>query len=246
MTRQQISTNIYFNGYCPESALRGRKVRMRLNQDDFWESEETGLLITTFPPYAAILQWRGEGKFKQHEEYATAYHKHLLLCRPSVEKGQEIFPDAKEILDNSFDLQAYIESIYANYGAYLQGQIDLQTPVFRQQKAYLEIIATEEWENLLGLYREVQREGLTGEEFQQFHQMLYQLKVIFNFAWKRWGQGRKALKEDTVEYKGLTLLQISMYLTIIFREDRFSDCALTHYFKSGIMTKLFDQLEEIT
>ena len=47
-----------FDGYCPESKLKGEQVEMRLNKMDFWESEKTGLQITTFPPYAAILQWR--------------------------------------------------------------------------------------------------------------------------------------------------------------------------------------------
>jgi hypothetical protein len=29
---------IYFDGYCPESLLKGKQVEMRLNKDDFWES----------------------------------------------------------------------------------------------------------------------------------------------------------------------------------------------------------------
>jgi hypothetical protein len=35
----------FWNGYCPESELSGKKVRMRLNNWDFYESEETGLQI---------------------------------------------------------------------------------------------------------------------------------------------------------------------------------------------------------
>ncbi|MHB1177260.1 MAG: hypothetical protein ACYCZO_02905 [Daejeonella sp.] len=39
-----------FDGYCPESRLKGRKVRMRLNSYDFFESEETGLQIAICYP----------------------------------------------------------------------------------------------------------------------------------------------------------------------------------------------------
>jgi hypothetical protein len=70
---------IFFDGFCPESRLKGKQVRMRLNQDDFWESEETGLQITSFPPYAAVLAWRGKGLFKKNKEYADKYHKNLIL-----------------------------------------------------------------------------------------------------------------------------------------------------------------------
>lgn len=47
---------IYFDGYCPESLLKGEHVEMRLNADDFWESEATGLQMTVFPPFARILR----------------------------------------------------------------------------------------------------------------------------------------------------------------------------------------------
>lgn len=39
--RIEISTT--WDGYCPESLFKGKQVRMRLNQYDFYESEETGL-----------------------------------------------------------------------------------------------------------------------------------------------------------------------------------------------------------
>lgn len=34
-----------WNGFCPESQLHGKQVRMRLNRHDFFESEATGLQI---------------------------------------------------------------------------------------------------------------------------------------------------------------------------------------------------------
>ena len=50
---------IYLNSYCPEGMLKGKKVEMKLNEDDFWESLETHLQMTVFPPFATILRWRG-------------------------------------------------------------------------------------------------------------------------------------------------------------------------------------------
>lgn len=62
---------IYFDGYFPESLLKGNQVEMRLNENDFWESEATGLQIAVFPVYATILQWRGKGKFRQSSDLAS-------------------------------------------------------------------------------------------------------------------------------------------------------------------------------
>jgi len=43
-----------WNGYCPESWLQGKKVRMRLNRNDFYESEETRLQIAVFPAFRQL------------------------------------------------------------------------------------------------------------------------------------------------------------------------------------------------
>lgn len=70
-----------FDGYCPESKLRGKSVRMRLNADDFFESEETGLQIAiSFPGVlAAVLKQRGTGKFKNTISYADSLENGELL-----------------------------------------------------------------------------------------------------------------------------------------------------------------------
>ena len=63
MARKEISQ--MWNGYCPESMLKGNTVRMRLNQSDFFESEETGLQICVLRGVQAIiLNFRGKGKFR--------------------------------------------------------------------------------------------------------------------------------------------------------------------------------------
>jgi len=103
---------IYFDGYCPESLLKGRQVEMKLNRDDFWESLETGLQMTVFPPYAAILRWRGKGKFRESSnEIASDELIGLVLTEAMTETGKEIFPDQEKIICNNVDLERYLSKI---------------------------------------------------------------------------------------------------------------------------------------
>lgn len=102
---------IEFDGYCPESKLKGEVVEMRLNEMDFWESEKTGLQVTIFPPFAAILRHRGKGKFRKSSNVASEKNTGLLLTKTQQENSYEIFPDEKEVFDDSWDLAEFIKSI---------------------------------------------------------------------------------------------------------------------------------------
>jgi hypothetical protein len=103
---------LYFDGYCPESLLKGKQVEMKLNKDDFWESLETGLQMTVFPPYAAILRWRGKGKFRESSnEIASDELVGLVLTAAATETGMEIFPDKEKIICNNVDLERYLSEI---------------------------------------------------------------------------------------------------------------------------------------
>lgn len=241
-----ITTGLLFDGFCPESALKGEKVEMKLNDQDFWESIKTRLQITTFPPYAAILAWRGKGIFKIHEEIASNHHKELIICTASIEKGKEIFPNEKEVINNSFDLEYYINSIYDNYEDYLKDLFNPQQNVLIKQREYLNQIADEEWENLIESYRDLKREGLGGEAFPIFHAMLYDLKIIFSFNWIRWNERERLLIGSEADFEKLNLLEISMLLTFIFRSDRFNDVSIINAFNKGILDKIFKRLDQIT
>lgn len=61
-----------WNGFCPESWAIGKTVRMRLNKNDFYESEETGLQIAIGfqGVQAVILNFRGESEFATEKIYA--------------------------------------------------------------------------------------------------------------------------------------------------------------------------------
>ena len=106
-----MANRAIFDGYCPESKLRGIISEMQLNEDDFWESSVTGLQITTFPPYAAILSWRGKGKFKIHVQNASEHHFKLILTRASKEPGKVIFPDKNAYFKSEDELNAYLQTI---------------------------------------------------------------------------------------------------------------------------------------
>jgi len=237
---------LLFDGYCPESALQGKQVPLRLSQDDFWESPVTGLQLTAFPPYAAILRWRGKGKFKLHEEVATDYCKALLLTKACLEKGREIYPDESEILSTAVALEQYLRQIYKSAAAYCQAQFDETAPLLQAQAVYLETIATEEWVDLIGLYEQVRQEGVLSPMLTVLQEQLHRIGVIFDFAEHKWQEGQWQLQRTQPDFSQASLLQLSMYLTLIFRSKGFTHRAIQHYFKQGVLDGLFKRLEEIT
>lgn len=101
MTETKISN--MWNGYCPESLLKGKTVRMRLNQNDFFESEETGLQICIIPGVqAVILNFRGQGKFRTTENYGDAVDNGEILSpqnsdRPPFNNPTTAFGESEEI-----------------------------------------------------------------------------------------------------------------------------------------------------
>lgn len=114
MNQNTITEGLLFDGYCPACSLKGTKVDLKLNHQDFWECEVCHLQATSFSPFLAILHWKGEGKFKMHVERAADYYQSLIICKASQEKGREIFPDANGLLQNRFDLEKYLQSLEAS------------------------------------------------------------------------------------------------------------------------------------
>ncbi|MBS1572855.1 MAG: hypothetical protein JST62_10705 [Bacteroidetes bacterium] len=101
MTEPKISN--MWNGYCPESLLKGKTVRMRLNQNDFFESEETGLQICIIAGVqAVILNFRGKGKFRKTESYGNEVENGEILSpqnsdRPPFNNPTTAFGESEEI-----------------------------------------------------------------------------------------------------------------------------------------------------
>lgn len=108
MTEEKISN--MWNGYCPESLLNGKTVRMRLNQSDFFESEETGLQICIIPGVqAVILNFRGKGKFRTTPTYGDEVENGEILSPQNADMPP--FNNPATIFRESEEIEKYISTI---------------------------------------------------------------------------------------------------------------------------------------
>lgn len=99
-----------WNGNCPESSLSGQTVRMRLNQHDFFESEETGLQICIIPGVqAVILNFRGKGKFRATPSYADEIENGEILSPQNTETPP--FNNPTVAFGDSEEIENYIATI---------------------------------------------------------------------------------------------------------------------------------------
>lgn len=107
---EKIHLSQMWNGYCPESELKGIKVRMRLNRHDFYESEETGLQICILSGVQAIiLNFRGEGKFRSSPTFADEIESGEMLSPQN--SNQPPFNNPAVIFADSEEIESYIKSI---------------------------------------------------------------------------------------------------------------------------------------
>jgi hypothetical protein len=108
MTEEKISN--MWNGYCPESLLNGKTVRMRLNQSDFFESEESGLQICIIPGVqAVILNFRGKGKFRTTPTYGDEVENGEILSPQNTDMPP--FNNPATIFRESEEIEKYISTI---------------------------------------------------------------------------------------------------------------------------------------
>ncbi len=238
---------IYFDGYCPESLLKAKQVEMRLNEDDFWESEATGLQMTIFPPFAAILRWRGKGKFRESSDVASNSLVGLVITEAKQEAGEEIFPDEESIISNHIELERYLGKIYSSKKELDAATFNPNDPVFHEQEQYLNSIAKEDFQKIVQLFDTLKRDEYNDEfmctnTFQDLHKMMYALKLIFSFDWMAWHQGWKNINDKNFDYSRCSLLDTSMYLTAIFRADRFNKGTIEQKCKDGTLENIFDRL----
>jgi hypothetical protein len=100
---EKFELNQMWNGYCPESYLKGKRVRMRLNRNDFYESEETGLQIAVLRGVQAIIMnFRGKGDFRTNPEFADEIENGEMLSpqntdRPPFNNPTIVFTESEEI-----------------------------------------------------------------------------------------------------------------------------------------------------
>ncbi len=108
MGKQTIS-NIW-NGYCPESLLKGKTVRMRLNQSDLFESEETGLQICVLSgAQAIVMNHRGKGKFRTTPDYADEIENGEFLSPQNTDRAP--FNEPTVAFSGSSEIEEYIKNL---------------------------------------------------------------------------------------------------------------------------------------
>lgn len=99
-----------WNGYCPESLLEGKIVKMKLNTSDFYESEKTGLQICIIPGVQAIvLNFRGKGKFKGMPIFADNSVNGELLSPQNTETFP--FNNPPVVFQETEEFKVYLNTI---------------------------------------------------------------------------------------------------------------------------------------
>jgi hypothetical protein len=107
---EKFELNQMWNGYCPESYLKGKRVRMRLNRNDFYESEETGLQIAVLSGVQAIIMnFRGKGDFRTNPEFADEIENGEMLSPQNTDRPP--FNNPTIIFQESEEIENYIKSI---------------------------------------------------------------------------------------------------------------------------------------
>ena len=242
---------LYYDGYCPESLLKDQLVEMRLNEDDFWESEATGLQIAISPPYAIILCWRGKGKFRTSSEKASDIFTGLIMVKGKHEHGHELEPDMDDIIYNKMFLFIHLDGLYKDKEAFKAEKFNPNDPVFETQAAYLNTLSKKDIQSIYNYYLEFKKSGYDFESmyaqvYEPLHKSLYNVKLIFAFKWMKWYDGIHILNDLNHDYSASTLLDLSMYLTTIFRADRFNEGTIKENFENGVLDKIFERLGEFS
>lgn len=167
----------------------------------------------------------------------------MLLTKSQVMPGSEIYPDEKELFTNNFELEEYIHFIDKSYKEFNEKKFDVNAPVFKKQESVLKSTSKEQYAQLVKLYKKIKKSDNTfSESFQAFHEKLYELGIIFDFNWMRWYEGLSLLNDPNTDYSKLSLLQISMLLTAIFRSDRFDEVSIKQYTQTRIIERLIEQV----
>jgi hypothetical protein len=73
---------------------------------------------------------------------------------------------------------------------------------------------------------------------------LCKLELIFPFKWMSWTAGTINLNNKEYDYKDCSLLELSMYITYIFRADKFTPGTKEEIFKKGTFDKILIRLKE--
>jgi hypothetical protein len=123
--------------------------------------------------------------------------------------------------------------------------------VFEKQALYLSTIPNCDFQLLSQLYTELKSNGyddkfMYSKTFSDLHALMYKMELIFGFDWMQWETGKVNIQNSNFDFTQCTLLELSMYLTSIFRADRFFEGTIECNFINGKLDKIFNALINLT
>ena len=68
---------------------------------------------------------------------------------------------------------------------------------------------------------------------QSFVKTAYELKLVLNFDWGEWPEGKAMLQNKSQDFDNLDLATLCKLITTIIRADRFNDGYLISRFENG-------------
>lgn len=124
---------------------------------------------------------------------------------------------------------------------------NITNPVLAAQEQYLKTIAKNDLENIVNLFDSLKQYGSETEitytePFYKLYETIYNLKLVFDFNWMKWKEGIANINNPDFDFSSCSLLQVSMYLTVIFRQDRYCEGVIESNYKNGTLKKIFSAL----
>ena len=132
--------------------------------------------------------------------------------------------------------------------------------------AYLNELGPDDWQPLLELIPEIEKANVFGEQkggdlietgvysfpywdqtpvVSKFVQVAYRLRIVIDFDWPSWDEGRDLAAADNTKLDYIDLITACKLITAIIRNDRFCDGALVMSFESGLMPRILYRIKEL-
>lgn len=75
---------------------------------------------------------------------------------------------------------------------------------------------------------------------EDFLSKVYENKILVNFNWEEWQEGKEIIENEDFDYNTLDLLGICKLLTGIIQSESFIDGGLKNYFEDGTILKVLE------
>lgn len=75
---------------------------------------------------------------------------------------------------------------------------------------------------------------------EDFLSKVYENKILVNFNWEDWQEGKEIIENEDFDYNTLDILGICKLLTGIIQSEPFIDGGLKNYFEDGTILKVLE------